>query len=96
MSEGAISKKRRSKKVELVKYLPEPKALEGQARLQTFSAVNLSALRPGDKIKLELEVLQESDDHCLALNITAKDGPKKQVFTDLLFKVKAVEVSTVQ
>jgi hypothetical protein len=46
--------------------------------------------RPGQKLLIEVEPLAQSDNTCVAGNLTVKDGPNKKVFSDLLFKINGV------
>jgi hypothetical protein len=72
----------------LIKYLDEPKQ---QRTIQTKDVTlsKLVNLRPGEKILVELEALEISDSECVACSLTVKDGPNKQVFSDLTFRINS-------
>ncbi|MCE6992084.1 hypothetical protein [Dyadobacter sp. CY323] len=80
---------------DLITYLPRLSQAAIQSKdkrmiqAKDIAVFHLVNLQPGQKLLLEIEPLRQSDDKCIACNITVKDGNNKQTFTDLPFRINS-------
>lgn len=72
----------RSKKEELVKYIPEP-----DCDPKSVDIGRLVHMKPGVRMLIEVEALSISDQQCVAGNLCVMDGPNHQSFPDILLQI---------
>lgn len=78
---------RRSRKQELVEYLPKT----GSPRVaQSPDIQRLIGLVPGVRILVEVEALAVSDRECIAGSLCVVDGPNHQSFPDIHLQIHDV------
>ena len=92
MIKKPIATVRRSKKVELVKYLPDTDSkVWVPAKAVSEAAALLTGLKPGYKVLVELEVMEKPDSSCVSAYVSIKDGPSRQTFPGVIFKINVVD-----
>lgn len=78
---------RRSRKQELVEYIPKTIPNRSPLNPQVERLVNL---KPGVRILIEVEVLDISDRKCVAGNLCVLDGLNRQSFPDIHLQIHDV------
>ncbi len=78
---------RRSRKQELVEYLPKSSSPRA---VQSPEVQRLVGLAPGVRILVEVEALAVSDKECVAGNLCIVDGPNHQSFPDIHLRIHDV------
>lgn len=92
MKNTIARKPRRSKKVELVKYLPdEDMKVWVPGKAVSEGAALLTGLKPGSKVLVELELMEKPDSSCVSAYVSIKDGPSRQTFPGVIFKINTVD-----
>ena len=87
MAKSATCRVRRSKKTELVRYLPE--AVE--EHVESNEIAILKNLKLGQRILVELEVTGKSNSTGPVVSLVAKEGTRKIVSAYQLCKINSIE-----